>query len=61
MRSLWKCLLFMLNAKHAEVSNSFGPNFDICHLKTSYLWKVMLQVSVPIAFSVQRPGWEQRF
>lgn len=45
----------MLNAKHAKVLNNFGPGFNGCHLKTSCLLEVTLQVSVPATSSVQRP------
>jgi len=41
----------MLNAKHAKVLDNFGPDFNGCHPKASYV----LQVSVPAAFSVWRP------
>lgn len=39
------------------VLNSFAPNFNGCHPRTSYLLKVMLQLSVLAALSVQRPQW----
>ena len=54
MLNLWRCSLNMFNAKYAEGLNSFGHDFSVCHPKTSYLSKVIPQVSVPAAFSVQR-------